>query len=192
MPPLAHMMAYISVGLSGAVRLVKLDTQGFDYFGDTAADFWRSFLAAALVAPLFLLYLVIRYVESDTDGSFPVYIAAQILAYVITWLAFPLVILYLAPVLQKENKAVRYLVAYNWLSVIQNGVYLPVVMLGITGTFAQDLSNFLAMIALIWVLGITLFVTRKALEVPLGTAAGIVVMDLLLGVLVEVLTSRPG
>ena len=192
MPPLAHMVAYISVGLSGAVRLVKLDTQGFDYFGDTAADFWRSFLAAALVAPLFLLYLVIRYVESDTDGSFPVYIAAQILAYVITWLAFPLVILYLAPVLQKENKAVRYLVAYNWLSVIQNGVYLPVVMLGITGTFAQDLSNFLAMIALIWVLGITLFVTRKALEVPLGTAAGIVVMDLLLGVLVEVLTSRPG
>ena len=192
MPPLAHMMAYISVGLSGAVRLVKLDTQGFDYFGDTAADFWRSFLAAALVAPLFLLYLVIRYVESDTDGSFPVYIAAQILAYVITWLAFPLVILYLAPVLQKEDKAVRYLVAYNWLSVIQNGVYLPVVMLGITGTFAQDLSNFLAMIALIWVLGITLFVTRKALEVPLGTAAGIVVMDLLLGVLVEVLTSRPG
>ena len=192
MPPLAHMMAYISVGLSGAVRLVKLDTQGFDYFGDTAADFWRSFLAAALVAPLFLLYLVIRYVESDTGGSFPIYIAAQILAYVITWLAFPLVILNLAPVLQKEDKAVRYLVAYNWLSVIQNGVYLPVVMLGITGTFAQDLSNFLAMIALIWVLGITLFVTRKALEVPLGTAAGIVVMDLLLGVLVEVLTSRPG
>ena len=192
MPRLTHMVAYISVGLSGAVRLVKLDSQGFDYFGDTAADFWRSFLAAALVAPLFLLYLVIRYVESDTDGSFPVYIAAQVLAYVIAWLAFPLVILYLAPVLQKEDKVVRYLVAYNWLSVIQNGVYLPVVMLGITGTFAQDLSNFLAMIALIWVLGITLFVTRKALEVPLGTAAGIVVIDLLLGVLIEVLTSRPG
>ena len=89
--------------------------------------------------------------------------------------------LYLAPVLQKEDKVVRYLVAYNWLSVIQNGVYLPVVMLGITGTFAQGLSNFLAMITLMWVLGITLFVTRKALEVPFGTAAGIVVMDLLLG-----------
>ena len=86
----------------------------------------------------------------------------------------------------------RCLVAYNWLSVIQNGVYLPVVILGITGTFAQGLSNFLAMIALMWVLGMTLFVTRKALEVPIGTAAGIVVMDLLLGVLIEVLTSRPG
>ena len=192
MPPLAHMMAYISVGLSGAVRLVKLDSQGFDYFGDTAADFWRSFLAATLVAPLFLLYLVIHYVGSNTDGSFLIYIAAEMLAYVIAWLAFPLVMLYLAPVLQKEDKAVRYLVAYNWLSVIQNGVYLPVVMLGITGAFAQGLSNFLTMIALMWVLGITLFVTRKALEVPLGTAAGIVVIDLLLGVLIEALTSRPG
>ncbi len=192
MPRLMHMLAYISVGLSGAVRLVKLDSQGFDYFGDTAADFWRSFLAATLVAPLFLLYLVIRYVGSDTDGSFPVYIAAEMLAYVIAWLAFPLVILYLAPVLRKEDRVIRYLVAYNWLSVIQNGIYLPVVMLGITGTFAQGLSNFLAMLALMWVLGTTLFVTRKALEVPLGTAAGIVVMDLLLGVLIEVLTSRPG
>ena len=192
MPRLAYMVSYISVGLSGAVRLVKLDSQGFDYFGDTAADFWRSFLAAALVAPLFLLYLVIRYAETDTDGSFPVYIAAQVLAYVIAWLAFPLVMLHLAPVLQREDKVIRYLVAYNWLSAIQNGVYLPVVMLGITGTFAQGLSNFLAMVALMWVLGLTLFVTHKALEVPLGTAGGVVVMDLLLGVLIEVLTSRPG
>ena len=192
MLPLAHMVAYISVGLSGAVRLVKLDTKGLDYFGDTTADFWRSFLAAAVVIPLFLLYLIIRFVGSDTDSSFPAYLVAQLLAYAIAWLAFPLIMLYMAPILQKEDKVVRYLVAYNWLSVIQNGVYLPVVILGITGTFAQGLSNFLAMIALMWVLGMTLFVTRKALEVPIGTAAGIVVMDLLLGVLIEVLTSRPG
>ena len=192
MPSLAHLAAYISVGLSGAVRLVRLDTQALAYFGDTAADFWRSFLAAAAVAPLFLLYLVIRFFESETGGSFPTYLFAQMLAYAIAWLAFPLVMLYAAPVLQKEDRMVRYLVAYNWLSLIQNGVYLPVVMLGITGTFAQGLSNFLAMIALIWVLGMTLFVTRKALEVPFGMAAGIVVMDLLLGVLIEVLTSRPG
>ena len=192
MPSLAHLAAYISVGLSGAVRLVRLDTQALAYFGDTAADFWRSFLAAAAVAPLFLLYLVIRFFESETGGSFPAYLFAQMLAYAIAWLAFPLVMLYAAPVLQKEDRMVRYLVAYNWLSLIQNGVYLPVVMLGITGTFAQGLSNFLAMIALIWVLGMTLFVTRKALEVPFGMAAGIVVMDLLLGVLIEVLTSRPG
>lgn len=192
MPSLAHLAAYISVGLSGAVRLVRLDTQALAYFGDTAADFWRSFLAAAAVAPLFLLYLVIRFFESETGGSFPAYLFAQMLAYAIAWLAFPLVMLYAAPVLQKEDRMVRYLVAYNWLSLIQNGVYLPVVMLGITGTLAQGLSNFLAMIALIWVLGMTLFVTRKALEVPFGMAAGIVVMDLLLGVLIEVLTSRPG
>ena len=192
MPSLAHLAAYISVGLSGAVRLVRLDTQALAYFGDTAADFWRSFLAAAAVAPLFLLYLVIRFFESETGGSFPTYLFAQMLAYAIAWLAFPLVMLYAAPVLQKEDRMVRYLVAYNWLSLIQNGVYLPVVMLGITDTLAQGLSNFLALIALIWVLGMTLFVTRKALEVPFGMAAGIVVMDLLLGVLIEVLTSRPG
>ena len=104
-----------------------------------------------MVIPLFLLYLVIRFVGSDTDSSFPAYLVAQLLAYAIAWLAFPLIMLYVAPILQ-EDKVVRYLVAYNWLSTIQNGVYLPVVILGITGTFAQGLSNSLAVITLMWIL----------------------------------------
>jgi len=182
--------ARITVGLAGALHLVKLDVRGLDYFGDTTEDFWNSFLSAALVAPVFILYLVIRYVGTDDGGSFPVYLLAQMMSYAIAWLVFPLVMLHLAPVLQREDKMVRYLVAYNWVSVLQNAVYLPIIILGITGTFAQGISNFLAMIALMWVLGLTLFVTRKALDIPFGTAAGIVVMDLLLGVLVEVLTGR--
>lgn len=180
----------IAVGLTGAARLVKLDARGLDCFGNATEDFWSSFLAAALVAPLFILYLTIRYVGAEESGSFPVYLLAQMMAYAIAWLVFPLVMLHLAPVLQRKDRMIRYLVADNWVSVFQNAVYLPVVIFGVTGAFSQTFSNFLAMIAFMWVLGLTLFVTRKALDVPFGTAAGIVVMDLLLGVLVEVLTSR--
>ena len=85
---------------------------------------------------------------------------------------------------------VRYLIAYNWVSVIQNSIYLPAVILGITEIFPETFTNFLAITILIWILGVSLFVARNALQVSLATGAGVVVMDLLLGVLIEVLANR--
>ena len=182
-------LPHIAVGLAGAVRLVKLDLTGLDYYGDTPDDFWRSFLAAVVVAPLFLLYLVLRFIGAPpADEGFLHYVIAQFLAYGIAWLAFPLVMLHLSKQLGCRDKAVRYLVAYNWVSVLQNAVYLPIIILSMTGALAQGVGNLLAVAALMWVLGLTFYITRAALGVTTGTAAGIVFMDLLLGLLIETLT----
>ena len=191
MSPFSQILTNIILGMTGAIRVVRLDARGFDIFGNTSKDFWHSFLGAALLAPIFCLYLAVRYLNSPSEGSFLIFISSQMLAYSIAWLAFPLIMLYLAPVLQRNNQIVGYLVAYNWVSVIQNGIYLPVVILGITGIFPETFTNFLAMAALMWILGMSLFVARKALQVSFATAVGIVVMDLLLGILIEILTSRP-
>ncbi|MEK9724307.1 MAG: hypothetical protein VW405_12620 [Rhodospirillaceae bacterium] len=184
--------AHIAVGLAGAVRLVKMDTTGFDYLGKTTADFWRSFLAAAVVAPLFLLYLVIRYVSlgGGSDGPILGYLAVQGLAFAIAWLAFPTVMISLAVPLGRTDRVVHYLVANNWVSVLQNAVYLPIIILGLTGSIPAGFANMLAFVALLWVLALTWFVTKEALDLPGSTAAGIVVMDLLLGLVIEVLTDR--
>ena len=190
MSPLSQVVRNIIYGMTGAIRLVKLDSKGFDYFGNTRDDFWRSFLGAALLAPIFILYLVIRYFNSPSENSFSIYLISQMLAYSIAWLTFPLVMLYLAPVLQCSNKVLRYLVAYNWLSVILNGIYLPVIILGIVGTFSEPFTNLLAITVLMWVLGMGIFVAHNALQVSFATSAGIVVIDLLLGLLIEVLTSQ--
>ncbi len=183
-------LAQITVGLAGAVRLAKLDTSGFDYFEDTTDAFWRSFLAAWVVAPLFVLYLIVGYLSTDHVDSFAHYLIIELLAYAIAWLAFPLVMLNLARPLDREDRVVRYLVAFNWISVVQNAVYMPIVILGITGALGDGLANMMALVVFLWVLGLTFFVTRKALELPAATTAGIVVMDLLLGVLIETVTNR--
>lgn len=190
MPPLSQIMAYIVIGLTGAIRLVKLDTQGFAYFGNTRAEFWRSFLGAALLAPVFILYLAVRYLNASSESSFSIFLIAQMLAYSISWLTFPLVMLYLADFLNRGNQVVHYLIAYNWVSVIQNSIYLPVVILGITGILSETFTNFLSISVLMWVLGMSLFVVRKTLKVSFATGAGIVFMDLLLGLLIELLTNR--
>lgn len=190
MPPLSQIVTYIVFGMRGALCLVKLDIQGFTYFGNNKKNFWRSFLGAGLIAPVFVLYLTLQYLNSAYQGSFLFYLIAQILAYSIAWLTFPLIMLYLAPVLQRRHQMLHYLIAYNWVSVIQNGAYLPVVMLGISGIFPEKITNFLAITVLVWVLSLNLFIARKALKVSFATGAGIVVMDLLLGLLIEVLTNR--
>jgi len=187
-------LAHITVGLTGAARLVKLDTGGFDYFEATTDGFWRSFLAAAVVGPLFIVYLIVRYLGAPTEEGFSHFLIVECLAYTIAWLAFPVVMLTIARALDRpldaDSRMIGYLVAYNWMQAIQNAVYLPIVILGMTGALGQDLANSAALIALMWVLGMTYFVTQRALDIPTVTAAGIVVMDLLLGLFIEVMTDR--
>ena len=98
--------------------------------------------------------------------------------------------LHLAPFMKCEGEIIQYLVACNWVSVIQNGVYLPIIILGIMKVFPEPMLSVFGLTALLWILGVSLFVTHKALNLPLTTAAGIVVLDLLLGVFIEALASR--
>ena len=63
MPPLAEVLRY----LWGAWRLVRRDERGLEVFGTRVDDFWRSFWAAAIVAPLYFGIALLRY----GDGPAP-------------------------------------------------------------------------------------------------------------------------
>ena len=42
----------------GAVRLAQGKRDGMSLFGDSETDFWQSFYAAIIVAPLFFIFIV--------------------------------------------------------------------------------------------------------------------------------------
>ena len=190
MPDLYQSIVDIKHGVLGAFQLTKLDLKGFEYFGNSKKKFWFSFIGAIFIAPIFLIYLVTLYTNTNTNNSLSNYLVVQSLAYSIAWLTFPLIMLHLGPVLRCESQMIRYLVACNWVSVIQNGVYLPIIILGIIRVFPGSIVSLFSITVLIWILGVNLFITYKALNLPLGTAAGIVLLDLLLGVFIEALASR--
>ena len=180
----------VEAGIVGAMQLAKFDAKGLAFFDDTPARFWLSFYAAAIIAPLFILLLILQYLNTPSLGGFPHYIILELLSYVISWLAFPLIMAYLVRQLDRRQQYYRFIAAYNWASVLQNGVYLPIAILSITGALPVDLANSLALIALSWVLAYTFFIARTALDIPPGTAAGIVFMNLLLGLFIELVTGR--
>ena len=58
---MSGLINHISAALLGALHLARFDAVGIKYFEPTLAGFWRSFWAAGLVAPFFLLLLLIRH-----------------------------------------------------------------------------------------------------------------------------------
>ena len=64
----------IKSGIMGAFQLTKLDFSGFKYFGNSKEHFWFSFLGAILIAPLFLIYLVTLYMNTNIANGFSNYL----------------------------------------------------------------------------------------------------------------------
>ncbi len=185
-PPLTETVA----SLMGALRLARFDAAGLAYFNASLTGFWRSFFAAAIVAPFFILLLIVRLATGEADFSMTRYLSLEVIAYVIAWVAFPLVMVYLARMMGFQSRYFLYITAYNWCGVIQNAVYLPIAILAYVGVIGADLANTLALLALIWILSFTWFVTRNALDAPPGTAAGIVGLDFLLGLFIDAVANR--
>ena len=139
---------YVTNALYGAYRLARADVGGLSYFDTSTTGFWRSFFAAVLIAPLFLILLIIRF-SVDDIGAGPIrFYTIEAIAYVIGWVLFPLVAYYLVQTLEKEEQYVCFIVAYNWAAVLQNGFYLPFAILFQLGMIPGEAAGILNLILL--------------------------------------------
>lgn len=174
--------------LYGALHLARGDTSGMAFFNATEQGFWRSFTAALLIAPLFALLLTIRYHVNEAGVSLLRFTAIETIAYVVSWVAFPLLLFHLTDILGTGHRFIRYIVAYNWASVLQNLLYLPFALLVEAHLVQGAGSTFFGILLLGLVLLYTWFVTRTALEITNLLAAGLVMIDLVLSIFINTIT----
>jgi hypothetical protein len=175
----------ISDSLFGAWRLAHLDPRGMQYFDTSINGFWRSFWAAAVMVPPYALIVILRLMERQATSSSLRIALIEIIAYVIGWTAFPLAAWYLLSALGKQDRYLGYIVAYNWANVLQICVYLPVTALDASGGLPDQIMVVLAMAATAAVIFYQYYIARTALEVDMPIAAGLVFMDLMLGILLH-------
>jgi hypothetical protein len=173
-----------SSGLFGAYRLALRDAGGLRFFDASLAGFWQSFYAAALVAPAYVLLLIVRYTTEMAPLNPIRYAAVNAISYVIAWVAFPLVMFYVSALFDRQQHYLRYIVAYNWAQVLQNALVLPIAIVERLGWVSPVFS----LAAMILVLLYSGFIARVALDVPWLTVVGIVLLDWLLGVTLQVWT----
>ncbi len=181
--------AEVTRAVYGAWRLALFDRRGLDFFDGTVEAYWKSFYAAAIVAPAYALLLVLRLGEVGTPAS-PVAIAAvETLAYIIGWVAFPLIMIYVCDRIGRFDRYLRYIVAHNWSNVMQVAVFLLVTILA-KGFLGGGQAVFLGLAATLAILFYQWFIARAALEVSGGGAAAIVGLDLMISILINLVSNR--
>jgi hypothetical protein len=177
----------IQIGLYASWRVALGDKRGLALFNASLEGFWRSFLAMALVAPIYAILLLLRY--HAEAGSAPVrFFAVQTIGYIVAWFVFPLIMFYVVQAIERERHFFAYVVAYNWTSVLQNLIYLPLAIVTELGLLPTELASFLSFVVLTLVFLYIWFVTRTALAVTGLMAAGIVAGDLILSIVLNMIT----
>ncbi len=117
----------IVFGLYGAWRLVRLDRGGMSYFDVGVEGFWKSFFAAALVAPGYAILVLLEPVlETNSAGALRTFLI-HALTYSLSWTVYPVVVFPMVQAMGRETAYIKFIVAFNWAKVIQMAIYLPVI-----------------------------------------------------------------
>lgn len=174
--------AEFAQALRGTMRLARLDAGGLNDFNATVEGFWHSFAAALLVAPGYAILIGPGIAQLPMDTAIRQTLA-EVIAYVINWAAFPLVMHEVVARIGRDSAYIRFIVAHNWSVVLQMLVLLTAVLAG--AALPAGTAVFLHMLGFGFILFNQWFIARTALSVRGGTAAACVA----LGILIELISS---
>lgn len=160
--------------LRGLRRLLQFDGGGLGYFDLSIEGFWRSFRVPVLVAPLYAILIPYNLELIKPTVGWQHIMIIEILAYIVSWLAYPLVAYEICRLISREAEYPGYIVVYNWSKVMvvaaQVLVWLPTLM-GITvAETSVSLARLVSLAFLIYLW----FIARTALRIDGFSAVGLV------------------
>jgi len=174
--------AEVQLAVGGALRLACGDRRGLGFFDASLDGFWRSFRAAAICYPMYLFLLTARVTSAQwAAAGWPTVIFVETIAYVIAWVAFPLLMLHIAHWLGRDHRYLAFMVAYNWSQVPQTVLLTIVGLDAATGLLPPHIIQFVEAVATLAVLVYEWYIARVALAVSGPQAALVVVIDVVLG-----------
>ncbi len=179
----------IAVGVIASWRLALRDQSALSWFDVSEHGMWRSFYAALPTFPMFILLRLMTPPPPGVEVGTARYFAVYSIEYVIGWVIFPLAMVTLTEIFDREERLFTFITVNNWATILQVGLLLLFGVLSaggvLTGTFGS-----LAMIgALAAVLWYKWYIASVALDIT-GVQAGVVVMlDLFLGLILTGIAS---
>jgi hypothetical protein len=171
--------AEIVSSVRGAFRLALLHADGVALFNRTHEGFWRSFFAAVIVAPG---YLFIAWLGPEWSAEVPSLhdLLVNGLAYIIGWVAFPVAMVPVTRLLEREERYIGYIIAYNWAAVPQMVLFVGTEILIRVLALGDVVSGVVGIATVSLVMGYYWFIARTALAIDGVAAAGVVALDVLI------------
>lgn len=176
--------------LYGVWRIARCDENAFSFFNASEEGFWRSFTAAAFLAPLQAVYQITVYTGMNEPPNAFRMMLVESLKYVILWVLYPLTLFYVARLLDREAAFLKYIVAYNWFQMGIGFVIMPWIILTGFGLLPVSVADFIGTMSFVAYTFFAAFIARAGLKLAVGTAIGIVLLDILLTLTVGQVTFR--
>jgi len=169
-------------GLRAALMLARGDEGGLRHALLSMEGAARSFLAAGICLVPFLL------VRQGGDGVSGDTLPAELIGYVLGWVAFPLAAAALADASGRGPLWPLFVAAWNWTNVVQYGALVVASLLG--GVLPAGVGGLLTLAAFVYAIWMEWFVARSALRISGGRAAVFVGLDLAIGLLIASVVGR--
>ena len=182
-------MLNTALALAGTWRLARGDRGGLFCFDRSLDGFWRSFRAAIIAYPFYLVLLAMRVsvAEWQRSGGWRI-LAVETIGYVIGWVAFPLLMLTVTQHLGRAHRFFDFMVPYNWCQVPQSALFVLVGLAFESGMLGPRSAAGIGLVAVVATLiyeWYVWYIARVALDITGPTAVFIAVLDFVLGVLIS-------
>jgi hypothetical protein len=164
----------------GAWRLLRFEARGLTFFEDSVPAFWRSFFAAAIVAPAYLIMTVTHLANSEAEAGPLQVLTVELPAYVILWTALPLALFYITRAIGKEDRFLIAVIALNWSAIIHVALSLPIHLVTQAQLIPPPIGDLLSLGLFVFLLIYEWFIVRTALTVGGLAAAAVVLLDVFL------------
>lgn len=168
--------------VTGCWRLFLRDTDGFDEFDLTERGFWLSFTAIIPIAPVYVYAATVKIPVDpivDTPQDEPSMVLSAV-GLVVQWIAWPLVMAFVARLIGLAHYYSRYIIAYNWSSILVMAAQLVPVLLIAQGGSTVETGQLLFAAILAVVLYYRWYIAFTALETGAAIASALVLGDLVL------------
>jgi hypothetical protein len=175
-------------GLQAALLLARGRPDAMRFIEPSAAGAARSFWAAIVCLPAYLCLRLIDWAEGGAPLRLGHALGIDLLGYVIGWAGFAVLSHRLATMLGRGERWPRFIALWNWCNVAQ---YVLLVGAAIPQLLAAPLwvQQVAGLVALGWALWLEWYAARIALLVSRPTAAAMVAVDVLIGVMIAWVSS---
>ncbi len=106
----------IARGTQGALKFLRRDRTAAYHFDNSPEACLRSFRVMAVVAPLYVIYLLLFYSRIHVEADLTEVVYAEVLRYVVDWLLYPVIFYEVARRRGWLDRYSRYIGALNWIN----------------------------------------------------------------------------
>jgi hypothetical protein len=178
--------AEFEIALHGLLRLARFDAGFAGFFDLSQQGARRSFRLALWLLPIVLLLMHLNAKWPD-DTDMGRVILGELIGYSLSWTCFSLVLVSVAPLIDRRSRIYGAIAIYNWLTVLAVAVQGPVaiaIYYGLDLGWAEALSD----IALLFVTACEFFAFQRLLELRIGLTIALVGFDFVLSRILELVT----